>query len=268
MEVGNQLGIIGCGQMARALLGGFAREADLFSSILLHDIDPGKAGVLAKEYNAKSVESSRDLAAAANIILLAVKPGQVSTVLRQIVPTLNENKLLVSIAAGISIGAILHEVGRHMPVARVMPNTPCLLGQGMVALSPGTFVEEKSLALLKRMFSTVGLVEIVPEGYMDAVTAVSGSGPAYIFLVAEAMTDAAVEVGLPRDIARTLVNQTISGAVAMLQTGEHPSKLKDQVTSPGGTTIVGIRALESGGVRAAFFAAVREAFERSKALGQ
>lgn len=264
-----RLGVIGCGQMARALLTGFSKEGSMFSSLLLYDIDPAKSEALADEFGGTTKENSRSIAEEADLILLAVKPAQIVPVLCDIESVLHEERLLVSVAAGISTAKIVHEVGKHVAVVRVMPNTPSLIGMGATAVAFGSSVAEGDKELIIKMFSTVGIVESVPESYMDAITAVSGSGPAYVFLVAEAMTDAAVEVGIPRDLARRLVNQTLTGSVAMMQTeGKHPALLREQVASPGGTTIAGIRALETGGIRAAFFEAVNAAYQRSKILGQ
>lgn len=264
MAVGSKLGFIGCGQMARALLGGFTEHHDLLTSIRLFDIDANKAEALAQEFGATVTDSGYTLVQGVDLVVLAVKPPQVKTVLRQIASVLDANKVLISIAAGVTLDDIRDEIDRHIPVVRVMPNVPCLFGQGVMGLSFSNSVADDKRNLIMSLFSTVGLVEPIPEEYMDGVTAVSGSGPAFVFLVAEALTDAAVEVGLPRDLGRRLVNQTLIGASIMLQnSGEHPAMLRERVTSPGGTTIAGIRELESGGVRAAFFNAVREAYQRS-----
>lgn len=269
MDARTKLGIIGCGQMAHALLKGFNQDSPMFASVFMYDIDPSKARALADEFSGTVKESSHEVAEGADLILLAVKPAQIVSVLRDIESVIHEDRLLVSIAAGISITKILHEVGKHVSVIRVMPNTPSLIGMGATAVAFGTSVAEADKELITKMFLSVGSVDTVPESYMDAITAVSGSGPAYIFTVAEAMTDAAVEVGLPRDLARKLVNQTLAGSVAMLQMeGSHPVLLREQVTSPGGTTIAGLKALESRGLRGAFFDAINAAFQRAKILGQ
>lgn len=264
MNTGFTLGIIGCGQMARALLGGFTEHRGLLTAVTLFDIELTKAVTLAEEYGAKVADSAYTLAQGVDIVILAVKPPQVKTVIREIAPVLSVDKVLVSIAAGVTLDSIREGINPNTPAARVMPNVPCLIGQGAMGLSFSNSVADDKRELVLRLFSTVGLVEIIPEEYMDGVTAVSGSGPAFVFLVAEALTDAAVEVGLPRDLARRLVNQTLIGSMVMMQeSGEHPAVLRERVTSPGGTTIAGLRALENGGVRAAFFDAVRAAYDRS-----
>lgn len=264
MGTGFTLGVIGCGQMARALLGGFTEHQGLLTSISLFDIESGKAISLAADYGANVADSGYTLALGVDVVVLAVKPPQIKMVLSEIAPALNADKVLISVAAGVTLDSIREGIDPHVPVARVMPNVPCLIGQGTMGLSFSSSVADDQRELVLKLFSTVGLVEIIPEEFMDGVTAVSGSGPAFVFLVAEALTDAAVDVGLPRDLARRLVNQTLVGSAVMMQeTGEHPAVLRERVTSPGGTTIAGIRALENGGVRAAFFDAVREAYHRS-----
>jgi len=263
MDSGYTLGLIGCGQMARALLGGFAGRG-LLREITLYDIEPAKARGLAEDYGARVADSGYTLAKDADIVIVAVKPPQVKTVLKEIAPVLNADKVLISVAAGVALASIREIIAPDIPVVRVMPNVPCLIGQGVSGLSFGGSLADDKRRLIIELFSAVGLVEVIPEEYMDAVTAVSGSGPAFVFLVAEALTDAAVDIGLPRDIARRLVNQTLTGSSLMMQeTGEHPAILRERVTSPGGTTIAGLRALERGGVRAAFFDAVREAYNRA-----
>lgn len=264
MNMAFTLGIIGCGQMARALMGGFTEHRGLLTSVSLFDIESTKAVFLAEEYGAKVADSAYTLAQGVDIVILAVKPPQIKTVLREIAPVLSVDKVLISIAAGVTLDSIREGINPNIPVARVMPNVACLIGKGAMGLSFSNSVADDKRELVLQLFSTVGLVEIIPEEYMDGVTAVSGSGPAFVFLVAEALTDAAVEVGLPRDLARRLVNQTLAGSVVMLQeSGEHPAVLRERVTSPGGTTIAGLRALENSGVRAAFFDAVRAAYDRS-----
>ncbi|MGE5545197.1 MAG: pyrroline-5-carboxylate reductase [Bacillota bacterium] len=264
MDTGFTLGVIGCGQMARALLGGFTECRELLTSISLFDIDSTKAEALAGVYGADVADSGYNLAQGVDVVVLAVKPPQVKAVLKEIAPALDADKVLVSLAAGVTLDSIRQDIDPNIPVARVMPNVSCLIGQGVMGLSFSSSVADDKRELILRLFSTTGLVEIVPEEYMDAVTAVSGSGPAFVFLVAEALTDAAVDVGLPRDLARRLVNQTLIGsAIMMRESGEHPAVLRERVTSPGGTTIAGLRALERGGIRAAFFDAVREAYQRA-----
>jgi len=258
------LGFIGCGQMAQALLGGFSRHSDMLGKILLYDMEAEKSLALSERYGGEVSSSGPELTREADLILLAVKPTQVPSVLEKITPAIHESKLIISVAAGVSISDIHRVTGEHVPVVRVMPNVPCLIGHGVMGVSFSSGVPEYRRRLILDLFSTVGQVELIPEQHMDGVTAVSGSGPAFIFLVAEAMTDAAVDIGLPRDLARRLVEQTLVGSSLMLQQGdEHPAVLRERVTSPGGTTIAGLRALESGGLRSAFFNAIMAAYQRS-----
>jgi pyrroline-5-carboxylate reductase len=236
---------------------------------LFHDIDGARAQTFARDFDGEAMASGLALTENADIVLLAVKPAQVVPVLKQVAPALREDKLLVSIAAGVSISTLTQHTGKRIPVTRVMPNTVCLVGKGATAVAFDNLVSEQDRDLILRLFAAVGMARAVAEDYMDAVTAVSGSGPAYLFLVAEAMTDAAVEIGLSRELARDLVNQTLMGASYMLQdSGEHPALLRERVTSPGGTTIAGLRALEEGGLRSAVFNAIDQACRRSKLLGQ
>lgn len=263
------LGLIGCGKMAYALVSGLIKSGHGFESIIGFDVDESRKELFVKEFAVQAVGSNQEVASQADVVVLAVKPNYVNLVLDEIRNDLATDTLLVSIAAGIPTSFIEQRTGEKPAVIRVMPNTPCLIGEGASAVARGRFVTPEDEELVLRMFSSLGKALTVPESYMDAVTALSGSGPAYIYLVAEAMVDAGVEIGLPREIARSLVVQTMKGAVAMMEaSGEHPAVLKDQVTSPGGTTIAGVCELEEHGLRKAFFRAVRRAYERSMELGK
>jgi pyrroline-5-carboxylate reductase len=205
--------------------------------------------------------------AEAATIALVVKPQDLPGVLAELAPHLRTGQLLVSLAAGITTAAIEALVPDGVAVARVMPNTPALVGEGMAAVSPGARCGEEQLAEAERLLAAVGRVVRVPEKQQDAVTAISGSGPAYVFLVVEAMIEAGVHLGLPRPTAAELAVQTVLGAATLLrETGEHPALLREQVTSPGGTTAAALRTLEEHGLRAAFQAALEAARDRSKAL--
>lgn len=263
------LGVIGCGKMAFALLAGLVKSDHGYKQVIAFDVDDSRTTLMARELSVQPVQSNREVVKQADVVLLAVKPNQVASVLDEIRDDFAESKLVVSIAAGITTQFIEARLNKNLPVLRVMPNTPCLVGEGAIAVSPGRFATSEHLEVGSRMFAAVGKAVVVPESYLDAVTAVSGSGPAYVYLVAEAMTDAGVEIGLPRDLARSLVIQTIRGSIAMLEaTGEHPAVLREQVTSPGGTTIAGLRQLEENGLRGAFFKAIRRAYERSLEMGK
>lgn len=261
------LGIIGCGKMGYALLKGITQGKADYEAIYVCDTDSERTKLFVNEFGAIPV-NKQELIGNSDLIILAVKPIQVKAVIVGTQSLWNNSKLLISIAAGIKTATLERELGRPVPVVRVMPNTPCLVGAGVSAVAGGSSAGFNEVRLVQTMFQQLGLAVIVDEAQMDAVTAVSGSGPAYVFLIVEAMTDAALSAGLSGDMARLLVMQTFKGSLAMLEkTGEHPAILKAQVTSPGGTTIAGLRELEAGGIREAFFAAIERACQRSIELG-
>lgn len=262
------IGIIGCGKMGYALIKGICSGEWEVDSLYACDLDPVRTELFAQEFEA-IISSAEELVSQADIVIIGVKPGQVVGILEQTADHWEGSKLLVSIAAGITTATLERALGKPVAVVRVMPNTPCLIGQGAAAVAGGYHASLEQVQLVKAMLDQVGLAVVVDETYMDAVTAVSGSGPAYAFLVVEAMTDAALSLGLSRDLAVSLVMQTLKGSLLMLEhTGEHPAVLKAQVTSPGGTTIAGLRELEAAGLREAFFAAMDKACQRSRELGQ
>ena len=217
----------------------------------------------------KTTSNNRDLPAFAKILILAVKPGQVREVLSGVQDSIVPGHLIISIAAGVTLGKMAEVLPPNTRLIRVMPNTPALVGAGAVAYALGDSATAEDAALAQKLFSAVGVACQVKEGLLDAVTGLSGSGPAYGFLAIEALSDGGVAAGLPRDLATKLAAQTLLGAAKMvLETGMHPGALKDMVTSPGGTTIEGIHELEKGGARAAFINAVRAASERSRQLSK
>lgn len=261
------LGIIGCGKMGYALMKGISGDPSRYGDIYVYDVDETRVCLFVDEFQARPV-SPDVVVAGSDIIILGVKPGQVREVLQATRDQWNGDKLLVSIAAGIKIASIEEQLPEGVRVVRVMPNTPCLVGEGMAALAGGHRASPADLQSVREMLEQVGLTITVEESYLDAVTAVSGSGPAYVFLLIEAFIDAALSTGLSSEISRQLVLQAVKGSVKMLeQSGVHPAILKAQVISPGGTTIAGLRALEAGGVREAFFAAVEKAQRRAVELG-
>lgn len=204
-------------------------------------------------------------------LILGVKPTQVADLVREITPALTPNKLVISIAASVTAYAIEEAAGalRQMAVVRAMPNTPARLGAGMTALVRGRFATPEQVQLVRRLFETVGRVVEVDEKHMDAVTGLSGSGPAFHFIILEALAEAGVNVGLPRDIATQLAAQTAYGAARMvLETGAHPALLKDEVTTPAGCTVDGILELEEGGLRVTLIKAVKRATERARELAR
>jgi pyrroline-5-carboxylate reductase len=259
-----KLAILGGGKMGEALLAGLLRDVLSPSEVLVVEKDADRAGYLAEKYGVTIGGPAE--AMASPTVLLAVKPYDVAALLGGL--SLAPSQLMISIAAGVSSASIEDALPDGVPVVRCMPNTPALVGQGVTAISAGRYAAEEHLAAAEALLQAVGTVVRVPESQLDAVTAISGSGPAYFFFVVEALIDAGVAVGLPRPLAADLVVQTALGSATMLaETGEHPVALREAVSSPGGTTVAGIGQLEAHSVRAAFAAAVDAAARRSKELG-
>jgi len=254
------------GALARGLIKTDALED---GAITLFDVRTEAAESLAEELspNATVASSAIEAVRDATVILIAVKPYTVTSLLAEIQSVLTPNHLVISIAAGITLDKLQTAAGAGVPVIRVMPNTPSLIGEGATAISPGASVTDDHTALAVAYFSAVGKAIVVEERLLDAVTGLSGSGPAYVYLMIEAMADGGVKAGLPRDTARLLAAQTVFGASKMvLSTTDHPAQLKDRVTTPGGTTIAGLAVLESKGFRSAIIEAIDAAAKRSKEL--
>ena len=266
------LAIVGGGKIGEALLAGLIRQAGTSGAgpgdIVVVERSPQRATELTARYGV----AAEDLAGAARrsrVLLLAVKPQDIGTLLEVLAPHVTADHLVVSVAAGVPTARIEAVLPAGTPVVRVMPNTPALVDEGMSVLSAGTHATEAHLDEAEALLAPVGRVRRVPEGQQDAVTALSGSGPAYFFYLVEAMIDAGILLGLPRTLAADLIVQTALGAAVMLRdSGEHPVQLREAVTSPGGTTIAAIRELERHGVRAALIAAIEAAHDRSVELGQ
>ena len=268
------VGFVGAGQMARALSRGMVAAGLLEGrQIFAHDPVPAALAALAAEApGVQAVASNADVVARADVIILAVKPQLLDTVAAQLAAQLagrvTDAKLLVSIVAGVTIERLASLFGTHR-VVRVMPNTPCLVGEGAAAYALGPKASEEDGDVVGRMLQSVGVAVRLRESLLDAVTGLSGSGPAFVYLMIEALSDGGVRMGLPRATATQLAAQTVLGAARMvLDGGEHPAELKDRVASPGGTTIAGLQALEEHGVRAALIAAVQRATERARELGR
>jgi pyrroline-5-carboxylate reductase len=262
-------GLIGCGKMASALLGGMLK-ADVCSprQVSVSDCHWASAQKLAAETGCRALQTNEEVAHASDVLILCVKPQDALAVLGSLQPLL-AGKLVVSIAAGVSLSALEGAAGPEARMVRVMPNTPALVNRAASAYALGGTASQADGELVEKLFGAVGVVCGVKEGLLDAVTGLSGSGPAYGFLFIEALADGGVLMGLPREMALRLAAQTLSGAAEMvLQSGEHPAVLRDRVASPGGTTIAGVEALESGGVRAGIIRAVRAASERSREMGR
>lgn len=261
------LGVIGCGKMAYAIVAGLARNQWEYSRLLVYDPDQARSELFTREFSAQAVTAG-EVVSRSQVVILAVKPAQIPAVLAETGKAWTDDKLLLSVAAGIKTSSLEGMLTSRPAVIRIMPNTPALIGQGISALCRGINAGDEDLALAQGIFACLGSAVIVNESLMDAVTALSGSGPGYIYLVAEAMIQAGINIGLDKNLARQLVLKTMAGSVAMMEeTGLHPAQLKDDVTSPGGTTIAGIRQLEKHGLRRAFFDAVEKAFERSVQQG-
>ncbi len=204
----------------------------------------------------------------ADVIVLCVKPQAMNALVTHIAPAIDSSKLVISVAAGVPMAALQRNLGAGARIVRAMPNTPCLVGQGATAVAAGEHATAEDLATATKLFEAVGLTTVVEESQLDAVTGLSGSGPAYIFLIIEALSDAGVKVGLSRHIALKLAAQTVLGSAhLLLETGAHPGALKDQVTSPGGTAIAGLHTLEAGGLRTTLIDAVEAASRRARQLG-
>ena len=262
-------GFIGTGRMATALARGFTATGLLKPSQLLgSDSQPAATEQFAQATGAKAVASNAALVAEANVVFLAVKPQHLAHVLTEIRPQLTKQHLVVSVAAGVTLKTLTAGLGPEPRLVRVMPNTPCLVGQGASAYCLGPTATADDGALVAKLLAAVGKAYLLDESLLDVVTGLSGSGPAYVMLIIEALADGGVRCGLPRAVAQSLAAQTVLGSAQMLlTTGEHPSVLKDQVASPGGTTIAGLAALERGGLRSAMIEAVSAATARSRELG-
>ena len=265
-----KIGFLGAGKMATALAKGFVRAEIVFpKEIIASDVASIARNIFTKQTGAKATASNSDIPKFANVLILATKPDQVATALAEISGAFTKNHLLISIAAGVTISKLENLLPAGARVIRVMPNTPALVGEAASAFTLGKSATAADGELAKKLLSAVGVAFQVKENLLDAVTGLSGSGPAYVYQFIEALSDGGVAAGLPRDIATKLAAQTVLGAAKMvLETGQHPGALKDQVTSPGGTTIEGLHALEKGKLRATVMSAVRAATEKSKKLGQ
>ena len=260
--------IIGAGVMGETLLSGLLRAGRRPGDLLVGEKRRERAHELQERYGVEVV-SNVDAARKADTHALVVKPQDMADVLDELAPVVRPGQLVVSLAAGITTAFIEARLPAGVAVVRVMPNTPALVDEGMAAISRGSHCDESHLAEAEALMSSTGKVIRVPERQQDAVTAISGSGPAYIFFVVEAMVEAGVHLGLPRGVATELVVQTVVGSAKLLrETGEHPTVLREQVTSPGGTTAAAIRQLEDHKVRAAFLTAMEAARDRSRALAE
>ena len=265
-----RIGFLGAGKMATALARGWL-TAGLTrpDRLLASDPLPEARQAFTAACGSGAGADNREVVASSDLLVVAVKPQSMISLLAEIRPVVTNRHLIVSIAAGISLQQLATGLGADRRLIRVMPNTPCLIGASASAYSPGGTATAEDVATVDRLLKAVGLAFRLPESMLDAVTGLSGSGPAFVYVVIEALSDGGVRMGLPRDVATALAAQTVFGAAKMvLETGSHPAVLKDMVASPGGTTIAGLHALEQGSVRSALIDAVEAATKRSIELGK
>ncbi len=264
-----RIGFLGAGNMAGALVRGLLASGLVSAdAVRASDVNAERLAAFAKEHGVHTERDNQALARWANLIVVAVKPEVVEAALGDIAPAVAPGTLVIAIAAGVPLAEVEGRLPATVRVVRAMPNTPAIARAGATAVAGGTRSTADDLATARLLFEAVGRVVSVNESLMNAVTGLSGSGPAYVLLVIEALADGGVKVGLSRDAALLLATQTVLGtAELLLETGEHPARLRDMVTSPGGTTIAGLHALEAGGVRAAFIEAVERATARAHELG-
>ena len=264
------IGFIGAGNMAEAMIGGLIRGNHVPATKIAAS-DPRKERIeeLRKQFGIDVTTVNREIVERSGLVVLSVKPQIMDKILREVGEHMKPGTLVVSIAAGVDTATIEEAVAAGVRVVRAMPNTPALVGAGATAIAAGKHASETDLATAKAMFDAVGITVELDESHLDAVTGLSGSGPAYIFLILEALSDAGVKVGLSRRNATRLAAQTVMGSAKMLiDTDEHPGKLKDMVTSPGGTAIAGLHTLEEGGLRTTLINAVETATKRARELGR
>ena len=265
----SSIAFLGAGAMGAALMRGLI-AANVYApeNITAYDVDTARVQSLSDELGLNAADSPESACRDSDVILAAIKPQIMLTALKPLRDVLGPQNTLISIAPGLSTSQLEVCFSHPVPVLRVMPNTPCLVGEGAAAICRGVHATEEHQALGRRIFGAVGLAVDVDEKLLDAVTGLSGSGPAYVYVFIEALSDAGVRMGLARDAATRLAAQTVLGAAKMvLETGQHPGVLKDQVTSPGGTTIAGLHQMELHGVRGAMIDTVQAATQRARELG-
>ena len=269
MALDKKIAFLGGGNMAEALIKGMlSADVSTADQMIVSDVSSSRLTYLKGRYRLSITARNSDAVRDADVVLLCVKPQMIDEVLAEIAPLAHASKLVISIAAGVPIARIEHALPGKPRVIRVMPNTPALVLSGASGIAPGRTVTDADRALAEEIFGAVGRVVFVEEKLMDAVTGLSGSGPAYVFTFIEALADAGVKVGIPRAVAMELAVQTVLGSARMvLETKEHPASLRDKVTSPGGTTIAGLHELEKGKFRAVLMSAVEAATRRSRELG-
>lgn len=264
-----RIGFVGGGNMAEAFINGLLKGGYPAAELLVSDANPVRLAHLSERFGVATTSDNAAVVGNSEVIVLAVKPQVVTAALSSLAAAFTDEKLLVSILAGVSTATLEGLLPGAPRTIRAMPNTPALVGAGATGLCSGRFASHDDLGYARRLFEMVGVVRIVTEEQLDAVTGLSGSGPAYIFTVIEALADGGVQEGLPRETALALAIQTVLGAAQLLkESGEHPAQQRDKVCSPAGTTIAAVRVLEEQGLRAALMAAVSSAARRSRELGE
>lgn len=264
-----RLGFLGGGNMSGGLVKGLLQAGVAAERVSVSDVSEARRQELGEGHGVATTADNRALVRGCDVLVLAVKPQVLPSVLGEIAADVRSDQLIVSIAAGVPIAAIEGQLPAGTRVVRAMPNAPATVQAGATAIAPGRHAQEQDLRVARELFEAVGQVVVLDEHQLDAVTGLSGSGPAYVMLILEALADGGVKMGLPRPAAHLLAVQTVLGAATLaLKTGEHPARLKDTVTSPGGTTIAGLHALERGGLRGVLIDAVEAATKRSTELGR
>ncbi|MDE2293248.1 MAG: pyrroline-5-carboxylate reductase [Elusimicrobia bacterium] len=265
-----KIAVIGAGHIATALIGGVLKAKLVDArSVTAARRTPEALDELKKRFGIHVTVDNRKAVKDADVVVLAVKPQQAAAVLEELAASVHEGQLIVTLMAGLTTAWINRKLGKANPVVRAMPNTPMLVDAGATPLAKGAHATDEHLEFARQLFAAVGTTEVVPESLMDAVTGLSGSGPVYIYMVIEALTDGGVKMGIPRLTARRLAAQTVFGAAKLvLETGKHPAILKDEVTTPGGTAIAAIHELESKGLRTVLIDAVVTATKRSEELSK
>jgi pyrroline-5-carboxylate reductase len=270
MLKGKKIGVIGSGKMGSVLISGIlSHNLTSARDITVSDVMKGRLEDIRKTYGVGVTEDNKKVVKGADIVILAVKPQIIAEVLGELAGVFNKSTLIISIAAGITTQYIEGLLKKEVRVIRVMPNTPALIGEGAAAITSGSRATDEDFAIARYIFDAVGITVSVKEDLMDAVTGLSGSGPAYGFVIIDALADGGVNMGISRDVALKLAAQTLLGAAKLCLKGDkHPAELRDMVTSPGGTTIAGLKAMEDGKIRATLMAAVEAATLRARELGR
>lgn len=263
-----KLALVGAGKIGEALLSGIlSSQLVPVTRVVATDADRTRADYIGEKYGVRTYTNNRQAVAGADLVLLCVMPQRVKDILREIRKDVRQGVLVISVAASVTTRLIEQELDRGARVVRVMPNTPCLIRQGMSALCRGKHATDEDLKIAQAIFGSMGRTVVVDERHMDTITGLSASGPAYVYMIIESLAEAGVKLGLPRELSTELSAQTLLGASAMvLLTGEHPAKLKDVVTTPAGCTIDGVLELEEGGLRVTLIKAVVRAAERAREL--